>query len=74
MLTYSFNSQHRKVKNLPKGLHSGRISPLLTDKKKVTIKNNNKNSDHDNNNSNNNIYNHNNNMNNNNNNVDFKVS
>ena len=27
MLTYSFNSQHSRIKNIPKGLQFGRIDP-----------------------------------------------
>ena len=57
MLTYSFNSQDPRVKNLPKGLPSGRIGLRIPKGKKVTIirkeEKNNKNSNNDNNNNNN---------------------
>ena len=37
MLTYSFNSQHPRVKNLPKGLPSGRIGSTYQKKKVIII-------------------------------------
>ena len=38
MLTYSFNSQHPRVKNLPKEVPSGRIDPRPKTTKAKTAK------------------------------------